>query len=82
MTYIDSLPEDAIPVKEYGRHQFENYFYSNGRIYHFENDHYKLLRNNVSKNGYRYACLINQYWLYVNVIIRKFEKNNNLPITY
>jgi hypothetical protein len=45
--YVDTLPEEAIELTEYGTHQFESLYYHDGQFYLFTGLEYRILTHLV-----------------------------------
>ncbi len=58
--FVDSIPDDAIVVNEYGTHHFEDYYYHANTFYFYNGIQYRKLHINELKcNGAKYVYVIN-----------------------
>ena len=75
-TYVDEIDADSIVVNDYGRHQFEDYYYDEtvDRFYFWNGMQFRELHINEMKNGYLYVCMIDTEGKRVNVMYAKFKK--------
>ena len=76
--YHDSIPDDAIAVKDYGKHQFEDYYYYNDKFYFYNGKQYKEMHINEDKRGSLYITIYNIHKKRVNVFYSQFKKIYNL----
>ena len=73
--YVDSIPDDAIVVNEYGTHQFEDYYYHDNTFYFFNGIQYRKLHINELKcNGAKYVLMHDINHKRVDVFYSKFKK--------
>ena len=74
--FFDDIDDEAVVVNDYGRHQFENYFYvpDEDSFYFYNGVKYRRLHINEMKNGYLYVCMMNTENKRVKVMISKFKK--------
>ena len=74
--FFDDIDDEAVVVNDYGRHQFENYFYvpDEDAFYFYNGVKYRRLHINEMKNGYLYVCMMNTENKRVKVMISKFKK--------
>ena len=74
--FFDDIDEEAIVVNDYGRHQFENYYYvpEEDSFYFYNGVKYRRLHINEMKNGYLYVILMSTENKRVNVYLAKFKK--------
>ena len=74
--FFDNIDEDAVVVNDYGRHQFEDYFYvpEEDSFYFYNGVKYRRLHINEMKNGYLYVILMSTENKRVNVYLSKFKK--------
>mgnify|MGYP001032007055 CR=1 FL=1 len=74
--YFDKLPPNAISIKKYGNHTFENYFYSNGEFYFFNGEKYrKLEKLQRSKRKAFFVWANDKNGRYVQIFVNKFERD-------
>ena len=74
--FFDEIDENAIVVNDYGRHQFEDYFYvpEEDSFYFFNGVKYRRLHLNEKKNGSLFVCMMNTENKCVQVCLSKFKK--------
>ena len=74
--FFDNIDEQAVVVNDYGRHQFENYFYvPDEDVFYFYNGvKYRCLHVNEMKNGYLYVHMMSTENKRVKVMFSKFKK--------
>ena len=74
--FYDKLPQNAISIKKYGNHTFENYFYSNGEFYFFNGEKYrKLEKLQKSKYSTFFVQANDKNGKKVRIYINKFERD-------
>ena len=74
--FFDEIDDEAVVVNDYGRHQFENYFYvpDEDAFYFYNGVKYRRLHINEMKNGYLFVYMISTANKQVKVMISKFKK--------
>ena len=74
--FFDEIDEEAVVVNDYGKHQFENYFYvpDEDAFYFYNGVKYRRLHINEMKNGYLFVYMISTANKQVKVMISKFKK--------
>ena len=74
--FFDEIDEDAVVVNDYGRHQFENYYYSpdEDSFYFYNGVKYRCLHVNEMKNGSLYVYMISTANKQVKIYLAKFKK--------
>ena len=74
--FFDEIDENAIVVNDYGRHQFENYFYvpEEDSFYFYNGVKYRRLHINEMKNGSLYVCMMNTENKKIKIYLAKFKK--------
>ena len=74
--FFDEIDKNAIVVNDYGRHQFEDYFYvhEEDSFYFYNGVKYRRLHLNEKKNGSLFVCMINTEDKRVQVYLSKFKK--------
>ena len=74
--FFDDIDDEAVVVNDYGRHQFENYYYvpDEDAFYFYNGVKFRRLHVNEMKNGYLYVCMMNTENKRVKVMISKFKK--------
>ena len=55
--FVDSIPDEAIVVLDYGDHEFEDLYYYNDCFYFYNGLQYRKLHINFTKNGYATVCM-------------------------
>ncbi len=59
-------------------HEFEKYYYYNGKFYYDNDVNYRILNENISKSGYKYVNMRDINNKFVSVYIHKFLKQHDL----
>ena len=74
--YKDKIDDEAIEITDYGRHQFEFYYYveSEAAFYYYTGVNYRKLHININKYGTAYVYMINTENKNVQVCLNKFKK--------
>ena len=72
--YVDSVPDDAIVVNDYGNHTFEDYYFHNNVFYFFNGIQYRKLHINEMKNNALCVNMIDIEGKRVKVFYSKFKK--------
>ena len=74
--YVDEIDEESIVVNDYGKHQFEDYYYDEtvDRFYFWNGMQFRELHINEMKNGYLFVCMIDTEGKLVKVMYSKFKK--------
>ena len=74
--FFDDIDDEAVVVNDYGRHQFENYFYvpDEDSFYFYNGVKYRRLHINEMKNGYIYVHMMSTENKRVHVMFSKFKK--------
>lgn len=75
-TYVDEIDEDSIVVNDYGKHQFEDYYYDEtvDKFYFWNGMQFRELHINEKKNGALFVCMMNTEGKQVQVMYSKFKK--------
>ena len=75
-TYVDEIDENSIVVNDYGKHQFEDYYYDEtvDRFYFWNGMQFRELHINEMKNGSLFVYMINTEGKRVYVYYSKFKK--------
>ena len=72
--YVDTLPDDAIVVNDYGKHHFEGYYYCDN-IFYFDNGvRIRKMHINEHKTGQKFVSMMNTNGKYVKVHYLNFKK--------
>lgn len=72
--YVDDIPDESIKVNDYGKHQFENYYYYDNIFYFYNGIQYRKLHINEQKNGLKYVNMLDTNNKRVAVCYSKFKK--------
>ena len=74
--FFDDIDDEAVVVNDYGRHQFENYFYvpDEDSFYFYNGVKFRRLHINEMKNGYLYVHMMSTENKRVKVMFSKFKK--------
>ena len=74
--FFDEIDEQAVVVNDYGRHQFENYFYvpDEDSFYFYNGVKYRRLHINEMNNGSVFVYMMNTENQRVKVMLSKFKK--------
>ena len=72
----EETPDDLVEVRDYGKHEFEDYYYSsdNYEFYFDTGVNLRVLHINFAKNGSAYICARNKENKRVNIFFTKFKK--------
>lgn len=75
-TYVNEIDEDSIVVNDYGKHQFEDYYYDEtvDKFYFWNGMKFRELHINEKKNGSLFVCMINTEGKTVQVMYSRFKK--------
>jgi hypothetical protein len=49
--YADDIPDEALVVKDFGKHEFEDLYFYEDVFYKFNGIHYRKLHVNEAKSG-------------------------------
>ena len=75
--YEDVVDDDLVEVRDYGRHQFEDYYYSsdNNEFYFDTGVNLRKLHINFDKrNGHAFVCVMSKENKSVRIFFTKFKK--------
>ena len=74
--FFDEIDENSVVVNDYGRHQFEDYYYihEEDSFYFFNGVKYRRLHLNEMRNGSLYVNMFNTENKLVKVYLSKFKK--------
>jgi hypothetical protein len=50
--YLDNIPDEALVVKDYGKHEFEDLYFYENVFYKFNSINYRKLHINETKGGF------------------------------
>ena len=69
-------PDDLVEVRDYGKHRFEDYYYSpdNNRFYFDTGVNMRVLHINFAKNGCANVCVRSTENKCVNIYFTKFKR--------
>jgi hypothetical protein len=72
----DDMPDDLVEVRDYGKHEFEDYYYSsdNNRFYFDTGINLRVLHINFKKNGSAFVNVISTEGKQVQIMFTKFKK--------
>ena len=72
----DDMPDDLVEVRDYGKHKFEDYYYSpeNNRFYFDTGINLRVLHINFKKNGSAFVNVISTEGKQVQIMFTKFKK--------
>ena len=72
----EETPDDLIQVNDYGKHEFEDYYYSpdNNNFYFDNGVNLRVLHVNFDKGGRAYVNMMNNQNKKVNIYYNKFKK--------
>ena len=76
-TYVDEIDEDSIVVNDYGKHQFEDYYYDEtvDKFYFWNGMQFRELHINEQKQtGLLYVYMVSTEGKRVQVMYSKFKK--------
>ena len=74
--FFDEIDENAVVVNDYGRHQFEDYYYvpEEDSFYFYNGVKYRRLHVNEKRNGSLYVNMFSTENKQVNVMLSRFKK--------
>ena len=74
--FFDNIDDEAVVVNDYGRHQFENYFYvpDEDAFYFYNGVKFRRLHVNEMKNGSLFVYMVSTENKRVKVILSRFKK--------
>ena len=76
--YIDyeETPDDLVEVRDYGKHEFEDYYYSpeNNRFYFDTGVNLRVLHINFAKNGSAFVRVISTENMSTSIYFTKFKR--------
>ena len=74
--FFDDIDDEAVAVTDYGRHQFENYYYvpEEDSFYFYNGVKYRRLHINEMKNGSLFVYMVSTENKRVKVILSRFKK--------
>ena len=72
--FVNSIPNEAIKIEEYGKHLFDDYYFHNNVFYFYNGINYRKLHINEDKNGYKFVNLIDTDGKKACLMISKFKK--------
>ena len=71
--YVKTIPDNSIPVKKYGNHNFELYYYCDDAFYYFNGNQYRKLYINEYIKGHKIVNMIDTNGKRVRVYYSKFK---------
>lgn len=72
--YVEEISDESIVVNDYGKHQFENYYYCDNIFYFYNGVQYRKLHINEVKSGAKYVCMKDTNGNNVRIFYAKFKK--------
>ena len=74
--YIDDISDDAVVVRDYGQHSFEDYFYvpDEDKFYFYNGSQYRRMYVNEDRNGLLFVCMRNTEGRSIRIYLSKFKK--------
>ena len=72
--YVDEISDDAIVLTDYGKHQFEFYYFDDNKFYYYNGVRYRELHVNTQKGGALYVQVWNTENKRVKIYLNKFKK--------
>ena len=80
--FVDTIPDDSMIVDYYetrnGRHEFDRYYYHDGKFYYDNDINYRVLNINTAKCGVKYVNLQDKNNQFVALYINKFLEQHDL----
>lgn len=73
--FVDDIPDDSIKVNDYGKYQFDDYYYCDNIFYFYNGIQYRKLHINEFKNGSKYVNMFDTNGKHISVYYSKFKKN-------
>ena len=72
----EETPDDLVQVNDYGKHEFEDYYYSpDNNLFYFDTGiNLRVLHINFKKNGSAYICARNKENKNVQIYFTKFKR--------
>ncbi|KAK8853619.1 hypothetical protein M9Y10_017180 [Tritrichomonas musculus] len=80
-TYVDEISDDAIVVNDYGKHEFENYYYAEAtdKFYFYNGNQYRELHINEDKRTQlKFVIMNNKNNQKIRIYYGKFKRLYNL----
>lgn len=72
--FVDDIPDESIKVNDYGKYQFDDYYYCDNIFYFYNGIQYRKLHINEQKKGSKYVNMIDTNNKRVRVCYSKFKK--------
>lgn len=72
--FVDTIPDDAIHVKDYGKHQFEDLYFFNNTFYFYNGMQYRVMHVSEKKRGQRCINFRDVDGKLVQIMYSKFKK--------
>ena len=74
--YVDEISDDSIVVDEYGKHEFEDYYYDESvdKFFFWNGIQYRELHINETKQGYKFVIMYSIDKKRVQVMYAKFKR--------
>ncbi|KAI5551062.1 His-Me finger endonucleases family [Trichomonas vaginalis G3] len=79
--FVDELEDETIEIRDYGKHMFEFYYYSEEQdsFYFYTGVNYRKLQVYFTKEGYAYVNARDTDGKYVKILLNKFKKLYGIP---
>lgn len=72
--FVDDIPDESIKLNDYGKYQFDDYYYFDNMFYFYNGVQYRKLHINEEKNGPKYVNMRDTNNKRVRVYYSKFKK--------
>ena len=72
--FVDDIPDESIKVLDYGKHNFDDYYFYDDVFYFYNGINYRILHINEFKNGLKFVHMSNTNGKCVSVCYNKFKK--------
>lgn len=72
--FVDDIPDESIKVLDYGKHNFDDYYFYDDVFYFYNGINYRILHINEFKNGLKFVHMTNTNGKCVSVCYNKFKK--------
>ena len=76
--YVNNIPNDATKVESYGKHNFEDYFFSQNNFYFSTGINYRKLHICENKSGSKYVYMNNTEGKKIQILISKFKSERDI----
>jgi hypothetical protein len=72
--YLDDIRDEALVVKDYGKHEFEVFYFYENSFYKFNGINYRKLQINEAKNGYLFVSAKDINGKNIKICYSKFKR--------